>query len=109
MPARRAALSCAYENLGFACDGDGYLRLGEQILKEWPCPRCNTAAFLEKSFRAAKDRLPKDAACPCCGPGLSYDEVWSSALKVARECNPKAAAAALFRLSRAHQSQFKAE
>jgi hypothetical protein len=103
------ALPCDYQNLGFACDGAGYLRLGEQIMKEWPCPKCNTAAFLEKSFRAAKDRLPKDVVCPCCGPGLSYDEVWSSAMKVARECNPEATTVALLGLSRPHQGQFKAE
>jgi hypothetical protein len=104
-------LSCDYRNLGFACDGAGYLRLGQQIVKEWPCPKCNTAAFLEKSFRAAKDRLPKDKdlACPCCGPGLSYDEIWTSALKAARECNPRATNTVLFRLSRSHQGSFKAE
>jgi hypothetical protein len=102
-------LSCDYQSLGFACDGSGFLRLGEQAVSEWPCPKCNTTAFLEKSFRAAKDRLPKDVACPCCGPGLSYDEVWSSALKVARECNLRAATNALFRLSRTHQAPFKAE
>jgi hypothetical protein len=102
-------LSCDYQNLGFACDGAGYLHLGQQVVNEWPCPKCNTAAFLEKSFRAAKDRLPTDVACPCCGPGLNYDEVWSSAIKVARECNPAATTATLFRLSRTHQGQFKAE
>jgi hypothetical protein len=101
-------LLCDYLNLGFACDGAGYLRLGEQIMKQWPCPKCNTFAFLEKSFRAAKDRR-KDMTCPCCGPGLSYDEVLSSAIKVAHECNPKATTTALFKLSRVHQSQFKAE
>jgi hypothetical protein len=37
------------------------------------------------------------------------DEVWSSAMKVARECNPMATTAALFKLSRVHQGQFKAE
>jgi hypothetical protein len=102
-------LSCDYQNLGFACDGSEYLRLGQQVVSEWPCPKCNTAAFLEKSFRAAKDRLPKDVACPCCGPGLSYDEIWSSALKAARECNPRATSTALFRLSRNHEGRFKAE
>jgi hypothetical protein len=102
-------LPCDYQNLGFACDGSGYLRLGQQITGEWPCPNCNTAAFLEKSFRAAQDRRPKQLACPCCGPGLSYDEVWSSALKVARECNPQAATVALRRLSHPHQGRFKAE
>jgi hypothetical protein len=107
------ALPCDYQNLGFACDGAGYLRLGQQTVNQWPCPKCNTSAFLEKSFRAARDRQPGDVArdvdCPCCGPGLSYDEVWSSAIKVARECNPQAATVALFRLSRPHQGQFKAE
>jgi hypothetical protein len=102
-------LTCDYQNFGFACDGSGYLRLGQQIMKEWPCPKCNTATFLEKSFRAAKDRLPKDVDCPCCGPGLSYDEVWSSAIKVARYGNPRATTIALFKLSRAHQGQLKAE
>jgi hypothetical protein len=102
---------CDYLNLGFACDGDGFLRLGEQIMKQWPCPKCNTAAFLEKSFRAAKDRR-KDLSCPCCGPGLSDDEVWSNALKVANECNPKATTSTLFKLARMHlvqQGHFKAE
>jgi hypothetical protein len=106
---REAGLLCGYENLGFACDGAGYLRLGAQDMKQWPCPNCNTAAFLQKSFRAAKDRQPKNAACFCCGPGLSYDEVWSSALKVARACNAKAADAALFQLSRNHAGPFRAE
>ena len=109
MTAGKATLTCEYQKLGFTCDGSGYLGLGQQTMKQWPCPKCNTAAFLEKSFRAAKDRLPKDFACPCCGPGLSYDEIWSSAVKAARECNPMATTVALFRLSRTHKGQFRAE
>jgi hypothetical protein len=102
-------LPCEYQNLGFMCDGAGYLRLGEQNTKEWPCPKCNTATFLDKSLRAAKDREPRAVSCPCCGPGLTYDHVWSSAVKVARECNWKATEAVLSRLSRSHGSQFKTE
>jgi hypothetical protein len=102
---------CDYLNLGFVCAGDGFLRLGQQVTKQWPCRKCNTAAFLEKSFRAAKERR-KDLSCPCCGPGLSDDEVWSGAMKVANECNPKEAINSLFNLSRQHQprpGRFKAE
>jgi hypothetical protein len=106
---RETALSCDYKNLGFACDSDGYLRLGAQNAKQWPCPNCNTAAFLQKSFRAANERLPNKALCICCGPGLSYDEVLSSAIKIARACNPTAADAALLELSPSHVRSFRAE
>jgi hypothetical protein len=106
---RETVLSCDYENLGFACDGDGYLRLGAQHTRQWPCPKCNTAAFLQKSFRAANERLTSMAPCICCGPGLSHDEVWSSAIKVARACNPAAADAALLELALSHVRAFRAE
>lgn len=102
-------MSCGYKNLSFECDNGGYLRLGAQRARQWPCPNCNTAAFLQKSFRAANERVPSQAICICCGPGLSYDEVWSSAIKVARACNPAAADAALLKLPLSHIRSLRAE
>ncbi|MEH2470645.1 hypothetical protein V1281_000113 [Nitrobacteraceae bacterium AZCC 2161] len=63
-------MPCTFKALEFACNGNGYLALESLAATAYPCPNCNTIAYLEKSFRASRDRQRETAACVCCGPGF---------------------------------------
>lgn len=103
-------MSCDYTALNFACNGDGYLTLGAGAATGYPCPRCNTAIYLEKCYRAAQARQSDNATCICCGPGLSFDSIWSTAIQAARACNPEVAEAAIRDLVRHGQkTRFRAD
>jgi hypothetical protein len=94
-------MPCTFKALEFACNGNGYLALESLAATAYPCPNCNTIAYLEKSFRASRDRQRETAACVCCGPGLSYDAIWSMAVKTARACSRGIADETIERLKKA--------
>jgi hypothetical protein len=104
-------MSCGYTALNFVCNGSGYLTLGLQADTDYPCPGCNTKTYLEKSYRAAEDRRKDDKTCLCCGPGLSYDAIWSTAVKTAYACNPDVTEATIELFSAAHRrpTNFRAD
>jgi hypothetical protein len=98
-------MPCTYKALNFACNGRGYLTLGLMEETPYPCPTCNTSAYLEKCHRAARDRPTGGEACMCCGPGLTYDAIWATAVKTARECNRDVADETIKRLSATHRRE----
>jgi hypothetical protein len=101
-------MSCTFKALEFACNGSGYLTLGSSAATPYPCPSCNTISYLEKSHRAARDRQRESVACLCCGPGLSYDAIWSTAVKTARACNRNVADETIERLKNTRHRQTSA-
>ena len=58
-------------------DGDGFLYTGGEI----PCPKCNTAAYLEEQAERAADDIPN--------PGTtSPAEFWEGTIRICLDLNP---------------------
>jgi hypothetical protein len=65
---------CAFEAAGWSCRSTGFLwftevRTGDERL--YPCPRCNSGLFLEKSAQRASAESAQPP-CACCGPGVKH-------------------------------------
>lgn len=76
---------CDFEASGWSCNGTGFLWFRDEDVAErlnYPCPRCNTALFLEKAAARGKPAAGT-LTCPCCGPGVR-EMALRSALEIAR-------------------------
>jgi hypothetical protein len=82
---------CSFETFGWTCGSTGYLGVEgarEATRAVYPCPQCNTRAFLERAYVQVSKKRYVFTKCPCCGPGMPGEEIWNSAVETARECNP---------------------
>jgi hypothetical protein len=62
---------------------------------DYPCPKCNTEAFLLKAKRVAESKRPTSLSCPCCDQAGSPADYWLSALRTAQQYNTQTLGAIL--------------
>jgi hypothetical protein len=90
--------SCGQKLGNWQCRDGFFVRDGAEDLEgmpKYPCPKCNTLTFLQEAKREAEDSGFVFGGCACCDPGPSGAEIWTGALRMARDHNTAATEAAL--------------
>lgn len=91
-------MPCSVQINAWQCQNGFLTQNMDESTTNYPCPKCNTEAFLLNAKKVAESKRLTSPGCPCCDQRGSPADYWLSALRSAQQYNTQTLGTILSRL-----------